>query len=226
MIRETNTPENENVEHTRPIRFSELLENPPPDNVLRELFPRPKYAREYYITTETLTILKLRIKGLTYQQIADQMAIKVTRVAYWIPQLKFTLRKYPIPKHIIMDVPIVSRMFGLDIPLDGRCTRLSELLKDMPSDAELIQLYADRGIPIKENSRRPLIHKDLYLIQQLLAGRSFDELEAELGIKKSSLKQALLPIYQRLVKDLGIEIDVPDVFHSPEALSKKHGGTI
>lgn len=44
MMRKTNTPVNENVEGTRPVRFSELLENPPPDDVLWELFPRPEYA--------------------------------------------------------------------------------------------------------------------------------------------------------------------------------------
>lgn len=49
MMWETNTPENENVEHTRPVRFSERLENPPPDDVLQKLFPRPKYVGEAYI---------------------------------------------------------------------------------------------------------------------------------------------------------------------------------
>lgn len=85
----------------------------------------------------------------------------------------------------------------------------------MPSEAELIQLYAVHGIHIKGNNRRLFMHQVLYLVQQILAGRSFDELEAERGISKSSFKQAPLSVYQRPVKDLGIEIDIPDAVHPP-----------
>lgn len=49
MMRERNTPVNENADGTRPVWSFELLEASLPDNVLRELFPCPKYVREAYI---------------------------------------------------------------------------------------------------------------------------------------------------------------------------------
>lgn len=113
-------------------------------------------------------------------QIAEKLQTTKSRVAYWSQMTMNSLHKDCLD-HVEVDIPALRRLLNLERLPEGRYTKLSELLRDMPSDEELERLDKARGNLGGETKRRHVTQKDLYILRQRLDGRSYDSLCAELG---------------------------------------------
>ena len=91
-------------------------------------------------------------------------------------------------------------------------TKLSELLQELPSDDELCQLDRERGNLPARSTRRCVTQKDLYILRQRLEGRSYDSICKELGWDRVRLQRHIQATRMRLIRDLRIELDVPQLF--------------
>ena len=63
-------------------------------------------------------------------------------------RLRKTVRQLTryIPENIVIDIPALRKILGIQpFHFTGRYTKLSELLRDMPSDEVLFQLDRERG---------------------------------------------------------------------------------
>lgn len=97
--------------------------------------------------------------------------------------------------------------------VEKRYAYLPELLNDMPSDEELKALYDE---PARGGHRRPLIQRDLWILQLRADGWTYGQIGKELGVSGSAVRTKLSPIKMRLTVDLKIAIDVPGIFRSPK----------
>ena len=91
-------------------------------------------------------------------------------------------------------------------------TKLSELLQELPSDDELCQLDWERGKLPARSIRGYVTQKDLYILRQRLEGRSYGSICEELGWDRVRLQRHIQSTRMRLIRDLRIELDVPQLF--------------
>lgn len=205
------------IENGETILFSEILENIPPDEVLLNVFPDPFVRDRPAVTHFGLEILKLRLQGLKLTQVAEALQDIQSRVAYWSQMTVNSLRHF-IPSYVAVDMPALRRMLHMRPMVKGGYTKLSELLRDMPSDEELKKLDRERGNLDVRASRRRVTQKDLYVLRQRLDGRSYDSLCAELGWSRGQIRRNMQATRKRLIRDLRIELDVPQLFkpYKPE----------
>ncbi|MBS6217601.1 MAG: hypothetical protein KH704_11845 [Clostridiales bacterium] len=201
----------EKAEKGGTILFSEILERIPSDEVLLKLFPDPHSQEKSSVTHFGLGVLKLRLQGLKLAQIAEMLQTTKSRVGYWSQMTMNSLYTF-IPSNIVVDIPILRRMLHIEPIVNGGYSKLSELLHDMPSDAELEQLDRDRGNLNSRTTRRRVTQKDLYILQQRMEGRSYDSLCTELGWSRVQVRRNMQATRQRLIRDLRIELDVPQLF--------------
>lgn len=204
----------QHLEGFRPVRLSVVLEALPSDEELAVLFPNPKRPGQSYLTHHGLTILKKKLNGMSQNQIAKELGLNQSYVNYWAGKTIHRLRPENMPDNLCIDIPALNRLLGMEVPVCERYSRLSELLEVMPSDEELKELYAEKGYAERFMEGRYLTHRDLYIVQQRLAGRTYVAIGKELGVSGGAVRRVILPIYYRLVDALGIEIDVgQQVFH-------------
>lgn len=202
------------LEGFRPVKLSVVLEALPSDEELAGLFPHPKRTGQSFLTHNGLMILKMQLSGLSQNQIAKQLGLNQSYVNYWAKETMHRLRPENMPDNLCIDIPALNRLLGMEVPVCKRYSRLSELLEVMPSDEELKELYAEKGYAESFMEGRYLTHRDLYIVQQRLAGRTYAAIGRELGVSGGAIRRVILPIYYRLVDTLGIEIDVgKQVFH-------------
>ena len=125
-----------------------------------------------------MKVLKLRLDGLRQTEIAEQLNMTPGQVAYVSAEIKNCLY-IGIPSYIDIDIPALRKILRLNLKEPSGYTRLSDLLRDMPSDDELKRLYAERGHVIRKNSTLIPTHQDLQLLQLSEAGSSRREGAAE-----------------------------------------------
>ena len=87
-----------------------------------------------------------------------------------------------VPDYIDVDIPALRRLLHIRQTITGY-TKLSELLQELPSDDE-----------------------------QRLEGRSYDSICKELGWDRVRLQRHIQATRMRLIRDLRIELDVPQLF--------------
>lgn len=117
------------------ILFSALLEDIPPDYILIKLFPNTRSPGRQLVNHSGLEVLNLRLNGLKQSEIAEQLGLTPSQVAYRSKEVSNALYMN-VPPHICVDIPALARLLNVPRELTGY-TLLSELLRDMPSDEEL-----------------------------------------------------------------------------------------
>ena len=90
--------------------------------------------------------------------------------------------------------------------------KLSELLRDMPSDQELKEFAIQRGNVSGFGTKRMLNHEDLLLVQKKQAVKRNASIARELGIRPESVRFRLMWIRNVLKRNLGVQVDLPDLF--------------
>ena len=193
------------------ILISELLAAPPSDDVLMEVFPYSRDSRPY-ISQTGLKILKLRLDGLNDAEAGKKLALTREQTARRFQKVKNKLTKQPIPDYIEIDTLGLRRLRGLEVTLSSGCTKLSELLRDMPSDQDLAELYIARGNIPGIKHRRKLNNEDLSLLQKKAAGQRNADIARELGVRPEAVRRQLKWIRTALSQRLCIEIDMPELF--------------
>lgn len=190
------------------ILFSELLKDIPSDDVLAELLPAPLMPGKPFITKRGLEVLKLRLEGLRQPEIAERLGLtrgQVARASRMAIDCRYA------PPYIDIDVPSLRRLLGLDQKNIIGYTKLSELLRDMPSDEELVQLFVDRGNTIRPGGTTPPTNKDLQLLQMRCQKRTYAEIGSVTEMNARQTQHQIVLTLQRLRRDFRIEIDVPEL---------------
>lgn len=199
------------------ILFSELLIDPPSDEVLVELLPCGRGSRPRLSQSE-LRILKLRLDGLTNAEVAEKLSLAREQVVRQFKNSRKKLLTCPIPDYIELDHPAIRRNRDMDILISSGYTKVSELLRDMPSDQELREFAVARGNVPGFGAIRPLTSDDLSLLQEKAAGRSNADIARARDIRTSAVRQKLVWIRTVLRYKLGVRIDMPGLFpHEVEA---------
>jgi len=212
----TPAPQGEVAE--KKILFSELLANIPSDEVLTELLPDPYRPQRALTTHSGLEVLKLRLEGLDTAQTAERLQRPRTPADHRPAdhRLRKTVRQLTryIPENIVIDIPALRKILEIQpFHFTGRYTKLSELLRDMPSDEVLFQLDRERGNLTGGRKRHRVSNQDLYLLQQRLAGHTYRSIGEELGMSPKAVRHRILRIKVGLKWYLAVDLDVPALFN-------------
>lgn len=197
--------------NSKKILISELLETPPSDEVLAELFPYSKTVKPH-ISRLGLKILKLRLDGIDNEEAAKVLGLTRNQVEGRFQNIKAKFERGPIPDYIELDHPALRRLRGLEVTFTEGYMKLSELLRDMPSDQELREFAILRGNVSGFGTQRMLNHEDLILLQKKQAGMRNAGIARELGVGAASVRNRLMWIQNVLKRKLGVQIDLPDLF--------------
>ena len=189
------------------ILFSELLEYPPSDDVLIDLFSYSRGGKPY-ISQYELVVLKMRLDGLTDQEVGEILNISSTTVNTRFRNTSKKLNSKFIPNCIEIDIPGIRRLCGMPILITSGYTKLSELLRDMPSDQELLKLSIERGHIVGLSGRRALRNEDLSLLKKKMDGQTNAAIAKEYCVSPNYIRQRLVWIHKTIIHDLGIQIDL------------------
>lgn len=204
------SPQGEMAE--KKILFSELLADIPSDEALAELLPDAYNPSKASVTRLGLEILKLRLDGLDAPQTAEKLQLTRRQVDRWSLTTVRRLAR-SIPENIEVDIPALRKMLGIQpFHFTGSYTKLSELLRDMPSDEVLLQFDRERGNLISGKRRRRVSSQDLYILQQRLAGRTLRSIGGELGKSVEATRRQIWRSKVGLIRNLNVELDVPGLF--------------
>lgn len=203
------------------ILFSQLLEEIPPEDVLRELLSDPQNPKKQLITRRKLEVLKLRLDGLCQPEIAGRLGLTLGQVAYASVAATNYLHGR-IPPYIEVDIPPLRRLLGLKEREPTGYTLLSELLRDMPSDQALQDLFIERGNIVRANGKTPPTNQDLQLLQMRSQKQSYDSIGETVGMSAKEVRHQIALILRRIQRDLEIKIDVPDLY-KPKNFSAQTG---
>ena len=207
----TPAPQGEVAE--KKILFSELLANIPSDEVLTELLPDPYRPQRALTTHSGLEVLKLRLEGLDTAQTAERLHMTLSQADHRLRKTVRQLTRY-IPENIVIDIPALRKILEIQpFHFTGRYTKLSELLRDMPSDEVLFQLDRERGNLTGGRKRHRVSNQDLYLLQQRLAGHTYRSIGEELGMSPKAVRHRILRIKVGLKWYLAVDLDVPALFN-------------
>lgn len=193
------------------ILISELLAAPPSDEVLAELFPYSKNSKPH-ITQLGLKILKLRLDGKDNEEAGKELGLTRNQVEGRFQNIKAKFERGPIPDYIELDSPALRRLRGLEVTFTEGYMKLSELLRDMPSDQELKEFAIMRGNVPGFGTKRMLNHEDLILVQKKQTVKRNATIARELGVRPESVRFRLMWIQNVLKRKLGVQIDLPDLF--------------
>ena len=193
--------------------FSELLADVPSDEVLAELFADPSCPQRPTVTHLGLEALKLRLEGAETAHIAEKLNITYYRAA-GLPRETIRLLIQYRPQGIEVDIPALRKILGIRPFNFTGYTKLSELLRDMPSDEMLFRLDRERGNIAGGRKRLRVCNLDLYILQQRLAGRTYQSIGEEFGKSRELIRRRIWKIKVGLVRYLGVELDVPGLFDS------------
>lgn len=193
------------------ILISELLAAPPSDEVLSELFPYSRNSKPH-ISQLGLKILKLRLDGKDNDEAGKELNLTRNQVEGRFQNIKTKFERGPIPDYIELDHPALRRLRGLEVTFTDGYMKLSELLRDMPSDQELKEFAIQRGNVSGFGTKRMLNHEDLLLVQKKQAVKRNASIARELGIRPESVRFRLMWIRNVLKRNLGVQVDLPDLF--------------
>ena len=177
--------------NSKKILISELLETPPSDEVLAELFPYSKTVKTH-ISPLGLTILKLRLDGIDNEEAAKVLGLTRNQVEGRFQNIKAKFERGPIPDYIELDHPALRRLRGLEVTFTEGYMKLSELLRDMPSDQELKEFAIQRGNVSGFGTKRMLNHEDLILVQKKQTVKRNATIARELGVRPESVRFRLM----------------------------------
>lgn len=188
------------------ILFSELLAEIPPDEVLIHLFPSTRNPECPSVRSSELEVLKLRLKGFKHQEIAEQLGLSSSQVASRSRDVKNALYMN-IPSYICVDIPALGKILNIPGELTGY-KLLSDLLKDMPPDEELMRLFIERG-SIRRGKRgsAPTNH-DLQLLKMRAQKQSYASISEAMGVEVTELHHQILLTLRRIIRGLQIQQDV------------------
>ena len=198
------------------ILLSELLVAPPSDDLLLELFSLGRGGQPF-TTKSALEIMKLRLEGLTAKEVGEKLGLTLGQVNGRFQTLRVKLMSDILPDCIEIDVPGIRRLRRLDVPITSGYTKVSELLRDMPSDRELLELSISRGYIVNFNGRRTITHDDLVLLKRKEAGQRDAAIARELDVGRENIRRRLVWIRTTLRQRLGIQIDMPELFPYEES---------
>lgn len=193
------------------ILFSELLADPPSDEVLAWLFRDIRFPKAQDVDRAGLEVLKLSLLGLRLPEIAGQLGLTYGQAAYRSQKMISALRR-GVPDCIAVDIPALRRRLGLPIAKSGGYTLLSELLRDMPSDEELLCLFTERGNVMGRRGKVPTTNSDLQLLQMRREGRSYEYIGAQTGMEAGEVRRRVKLILERVGRNLRIRIDIPELY--------------
>lgn len=193
------------------ILISELLAAPPSDEGLATLFPYSKTAKPH-ISQLGLMILNLRLNGVDNEKAGKELNLTRNQVESRFQNIKTKFERGPIPDYIELDHPALRRLRGLEVTFTSGYTKLSELLRDMPSDQELKEFAIQRGNVSGFGTKRILNHEDLILVQKKQAGLRNATIARELGVRPESVRFRLMWIQKVLKRYLGVRVDLPELF--------------
>ena len=201
------------------ILFSELLAAPPSDDVLIELFPNTLTPNRPLVTQRGLEVLKLRLEGLRQSEIAERLGLKRGQVTYASTTTKNCLHGN-IPPYIDVDIPSLRRILGMQQKERTGYILLSELLRDMPSDEELLNLFVERGNIIRAGGKTPPTNQDLRLLQMRSENQSYESIGEKAGMDAGDVRHQISLTIMRIRRDLKIEADVPELYRPRKPLSQ------
>lgn len=193
------------------ILISELLAAPPSDEVLSELFPYSRNSKPH-ISQLGLKILKLRLDGKDNNEAGKELNLTRNQVEGRFQNIKTKFERGPIPDYIELDHPALRRLRGLEVTFTDGYMKLSELLRDMPSDQELKEFAIQRGNVSGFGTKRMLNHEDLILVQKKQTVKRNATIARELGVRPESVRFRLMWIQKVLKGNLGVQVDLPDLF--------------
>ncbi|NBI11524.1 hypothetical protein D1641_16160 [Colidextribacter sp. OB.20] len=192
------------------ILFSDLLEDIPPNYVLVDLFPNKCNPAHLSVSRSALEVLKLRLKGFTQLEIAEQLGLSPSQVASRAKDVKNTLYM-DVPSYFRIDIPALGKILNVPIELTGY-KLLSELLRDMPSDEELMRLFIERGATRGGKLKLAPTNKDLQLLQMRTQKQSYDSIGKAMGMEPKEVRHQISLTLHRISRDLQIELDIPELF--------------
>lgn len=194
------------------IPFSILLDDIPPDHILIKLFPNAYNPRRLLVSHSGLEVLNLRLKGFTQAEIAEQLGLTSSQVAYRSKEIKNALHMN-VPPYIHVDIPALGRLLTVPWELTGY-TLLSELLEDMPSDEELKRLFLER-VNIRGGKRGAApTNRDLQLLKMRAEKQSYISIGEAMGMEAKEVQHQISLILKRIRRDLQIKLDVPGLYRS------------
>ena len=89
---------------------------------------------------------------------------------------------------------------------------LSELLRDMPSDEELIRLFIERGSIRGGKRELAPTNRDLQLLQMKVQKQSYDSIGETMGMDPKEVRHQISLVLRRISRDLQIELDIPELY--------------
>ena len=200
--------------------FSELLAEIPSDDVLRVLFPPQKRTSKQLVTKRGMEVLKLHLNGFRQPEIAERLGLTLSQVTYASAMIKNSLYKR-IPPYVDVDIPSLRKILGLEPKKRVGYTKLSELLRGMPSDDELLALFIERGNIVRPGGKPPPTSKDLQLLEMRRQGQSYDNIGEETGMDTKEVQRQISLTLKRILRDLRIDLDIPALHEPIEIWSKE-----
>lgn len=197
----------------RIILFSELLEEIPPDDVLLELFPNPITPKSQLVNHRGLEVLKLRLDGLKQPDIAGKLNLTQGQVAY-SSKMAINGLRLCVPAYVEVDIPALRKILNMNQAPLTEYTKLSELLRDMPSDEKLEQLFSERGNIAGTGVKRPPTNADLQMLQMRQQAHSLSDIGKHFDMEATDVRQHIKRTLIRIRRDLNIELDVPELYKS------------
>lgn len=189
------------------IFFSELLEDIPPDEVLFYLFPNTRNPGKLLVRHSELEVLKLRLKGFKQSEIAEQLGLTPSQVANRSKEARNALHMN-VPSYIRVDIPALGRLLNVPREITGY-RLLSELLRDMPSDEKLMELFIERGSIRGGKRELAPTNRDLQLLKMRVQKQSYKSIGGTMGMETKEAQHQISLILRRIIRDLQIEQDVP-----------------
>lgn len=186
------------------ILFSELLDDIPADDVLAELLPN--------ISQRKLKVLKLRSVGLCKAEIAEKLNLTLGQVTYVSARIRKHLYRN-IPSYIDVNIPPLRKLLYLSEKEQTGYRLISELLRDMPSDEELLSLFIERGNSLHDE-KTPPTNRDLQLLQMRSQKRGYDSIGEEVGLSAEKVQRQISLSLIRISRDLKIKLDIPELYRS------------
>lgn len=102
--------------------------------------------------------MKLRLEGLTAKEVGEKLNLTLGQVNGHFQTLRIKLTCDILPDYIEIDVPGIRRLRRMDVPVTSGYTKVSELLRDMPSDQELLEMSIAHGHIVNFNGRKTITH--------------------------------------------------------------------
>ena len=140
----------------------------------------------------------MRLEGLTAQEVGEILNISSVMISSQFRRNCEKLTSGFILDYIEIDVPGIRRLCGMPISITSGYTKVSELLRDMPSDQELLKLSIQRGHIVGFAGRKTLANSDLSLLKKKLDGQTNAAIARKYGVSHNEVRRRLVWIRKTL----------------------------